>query len=134
MAGISWESPDKTVLRLNLGKGWTWQFFDSLMDSAYALIRECSHGVALIIHDEELGDPVPHGSALAHFRRSAERIPANASFICVVAADRFTHAMISLLSIFNRNVRDRVAVVWSLDDAQKLVIARRSANNTVKET
>ncbi len=120
MGGISWENADKTVLRVNLGRGWTWQFFDSLIDSAFGLIRECPYPVALIIHDEEPGWQMPHGMALAHFRRSAELLPPNISLLCVVAADRFTHAMITLLGSFNRDVREKVAVVRTLGEAHTL--------------
>ncbi len=124
MAGIMWESSDKTLLRLNLGRGWTWHFFDTLIDSAFALIQEMPHDVDLIIHDEDLGHQVPHGLPLDHFRRAADILPANVGYVCIVARDRLTHAMIRVLSEFNRNVRDKVCVVNTLEEAQNRILDR----------
>lgn len=116
---VGWDNDEKTVIRYDYGKGWTWDDFRNAVDTSNKMFAEVEHTVDLIANFEK-GTAPPMG-ALGRFKYAQDTMPKNGGTIVVVGGGFFISTLVSAFSRIYKGMSDNLMVADSLDDARKRI-------------
>lgn len=112
---ISWDNDEKTIIRFDYRKGWTWDDFSEAGKIVQKMRAEVKHPAHIIANFENGAFP-PLG-ALGKFRSAQENVPTDA-VVVVVGGGAFITALVSSFSRVYKALSKNLLVANSLDDAR----------------
>ena len=115
---LSWDNDEKTIIRFDYGKGWTWDDFSEAGKLVQKMRAEVNHPVHIIANFEDGAFP-PLG-ALGKFRTAQENVPGDA-VVVVVGGGMFITALVSSFSRVYKALSKNLMVADSLDKAREKI-------------
>lgn len=126
---IEWDNDEKTIIRYDYGKNWTWDDFRNAVDTSNKMFAEVEHTVDLIANFEQ-GTAPPMG-ALGRFKYAQETMPKNGGTIVVVGGGFFISTLVSAFSRIYKAMSHNLMVADSLDEARaKIAELRQGAKGS----
>ena len=115
---VSWDNDEKTIIRFDYGKGWTWDDFSEANEIVQKMYAEVKHPVHIIANFEDGAFP-PLG-ALEKFREAQEDMPDDA-VVVVVGGSMFITTLVSTFSRIYKALSKTLMVADSLDNAREKI-------------
>ena len=116
MSGILsvWDNEEKSTFRMELGSGWTWEYYIEAIDEAHATIAAEDHDVNLIMWFQTR---LPPGNAMEALKHSGGTQPPNLRHTVMVnTSTRFLDILITNTDRKNKWVGPKI--VTTLEDAR----------------
>lgn len=115
---VLWDNDEKTIIRYDYSKGWTWKDFAEA-DKIYQQMRaEVTHTVHIIANFEDGAFP-PMG-ALGKFKSAQEGTPGDA-VVVVVGGGLFITQLVSVFNRVYKALSRKLMVADSLDEAREKI-------------
>lgn len=117
---IFWDNDEKTIIRFDYKKGWTWEDFSEANTIVQRMNAEVNHTTHIIANFEDGAFP-PMG-ALGKFKTAQENMPEQ-SVVVVVGGGAFITSLVTMFSRVYKALSRKLMVADSLDDARRKIAA-----------
>jgi len=114
-----WSDASQQYCIIRIEAPWTWDEYQSNVDSTVSDIQTVTHPVALII-DLMRSGTFPKGDILGHFRYLESHMPSNVFASIPVGAPMMMTSFVKVYTQIRPNVRRRVHFASSIVEAQAL--------------
>lgn len=121
---VSWDNPEKTIIRYDFEPTWTWPEFYQAVANAFAMTRSVGHTVDSISNFKPNAALPPN--ALFQFRRAMIGAPKNRGLTVIVGTSPYIRKMVGMFSQFNHSLGKRLVLADSLEDARSLLTGHYS--------
>ncbi len=122
---VLWDNEEKTIIRYDYGKDWSWDDFWTAVETSNAMVRTVSHTVDFIANFEG-GTPPPLG-AFSKFKRAQEISPPNVGIIAIAGGSSFINALVSTFSRIYKQLGQRLIMTSTLSEAREKLAERQKA-------
>lgn len=113
---LDWDNAEKTILRLTLYDGWTWDDVFELNPVALKLVRDADHTVYVLIDFTHTRD-LPSGATM-HLAAILSGYPPNLGLVVAVTQHTLVNRMINVVRIvLAGRLAQQFQVVDTFDDA-----------------
>jgi hypothetical protein len=120
---VSWDNPEKTVIRYDLRGAWTWQEFHLAMDEGVVMRTSVSHVVDVIANLEQSAGIPPN--TLSQLRRLYKVKLDNRGMVVLAGGSAFVAALVKIFQSLHLRARREAAVAPSVERARALLRERQ---------
>ncbi len=128
---VAWADETHTLLRFDMGPGWTWSEFAESISTAFAIARGSDRRIDLIWVVTTLDAPTPRilppGNPLPMLGGLAKTMPLNVGLMVFVNASTMAKAFGGILARTQPQVTARLRFVDTFEQAQAAIEQARGA-------
>lgn len=115
---VTWDNPEKTILRYIYEETWTWDEWGTAVEDARTMMQSVDHKVFLIV-DAACRD-VPKG-ALSRFRHATCVEAGHVKMVLLVGNNAFLQTLFSIVRRLVQGCAMKLVTVATLDDAYQII-------------
>lgn len=113
---LDWDNAEKTILRLTIYNGWTWEDAFEMNPVGLRLLRDADHTVHVLVDFTNTRD-LPTGATM-HMPTILNSYPPNLGLVIAVTQHTLVNRMINVLrAVFPGKLSEKFQVVDSFEDA-----------------
>lgn len=118
---VSWDTPDKTIIRQDYDADWSWEEFSAAFKRTAELAAEVDDMVGIIADTSGISQIPP--KAIVHAARAVSQLPPNDQLVAIIVAPSpFVNTMVDLVA---RLTHYDVRFAATVAAARALIIAER---------
>ena len=123
---VTWDNEEKTVVRYDYGKGWTWNDFWAASETSNQMLATVDHTVDFLTSFVD-GTP-PSLGAFGQFKRAQDTFPENGGVVIIVGGGALISGLVTTFSKVYRKFSDNLLVAKTVDEARVILAERRQGN------
>jgi hypothetical protein len=121
---VDWFDTEQTIVRYEFLGRWSWTELHTAVDEVQDMLASVDHRVDIII-DVSQNVGIPSG-AIIQMKSGSMKANKNWGMGVFVGTGAFINALITSFTRIYPKMAERYAIAMSIDEAQKLIIERRT--------
>lgn len=123
---VVWDNEEKTIVRYDYGKGWTWDDFWVASGTSNQMLASVDHKVDFIT--SFVDSTPPSIGAFAQFKRAQDTFPDNGGVVVIVGGGAMVSGLVTTFSKVYKKFSDNLLVAKTVDEARVMLAERQQSS------